>query len=82
MDYPGEGIALIGMLDAMAESKGIAGPVEFRRFCSETVPLVRLPKQTWRAGDQFEAIAEVRHHGGTDLRGREWRWRIVDQEGQ
>ena len=82
VDYPGEGIALIGMLDAMADSKGIAAPEEFRQFCSETVPLARLPKQNWQAGEPFEVVAEVRHHGPADLAGRQWRWRIDDQTGE
>lgn len=82
VDYPGEGIALIGMLDAMTDSKDIAAPEEFRRFCSETVPLARLPKQNWQAGEVFEVIAEVRHHGSVDLLGRQWRWRIAGQTGQ
>ncbi|MCP4311335.1 MAG: hypothetical protein GY790_08740 [Bacteroidetes bacterium] len=82
MDYPGEGVALIGMLDAMGDSKGIATPEEFRQFCSVTVPLVRLPSQTYDAGDEFVVPVEVRHHGATDLYESEWSWRITDQEGK
>ncbi len=82
MDYPGEGVALIGMLDAMGDSKGIATPEEFRQFCSVTVPLVRLPSQTFHAGENFMVPVEVRHHGSADLYGSEWSWRIIDQAGQ
>lgn len=82
IDYPGEGIALIGMLDAIGDSKGIATPEEFRCFCSETVPLVRLPKQNWNTDKLFEVIAEVRHHGPADIIGSQWRWRIADQTGE
>lgn len=81
-DYPGEGVALIGVLDALLDSKGIASPEEFRQFCSETVPLARLPRQTWSTGETFEAQAEVRHHGPQDLSGSDWRWKIADQEGK
>ncbi|MCK4749559.1 MAG: hypothetical protein KAT15_21040, partial [Bacteroidales bacterium] len=82
MDYPGEGVALIGMLDAMGESKGIITPEKWRMFCSETVPLVRLPSMTFRAGNEFLVPVEVRHHGAKDLHGTEWNWRIADQEGK
>ena len=82
MDYPGEGIALIGMLDAMGEDKGIATPEEFRMFCSSTVPLVRLPSQVYFSGDSLILPVEVRHHGPHDLTGSEWRWSIVTQEGK
>jgi hypothetical protein len=82
MDYPGEGVALIGMLDAMGDSKGIASPEEFRQFCSMTVPLVRLPSQTYHAGDEFIVPVEVRHHGPKDLYGSKWSWRIMNQKGE
>ena len=81
-DYPGEGVALIGVLDAMMESKGIVTPEEFRQFNSETVPLVRLPRQNMRSGESIEAIAEVRHHGPHDLLASDWRWSITDQSGK
>ena len=32
MDYPGEGVALIGILDVMGDSKNLITPEEFRRF--------------------------------------------------
>ncbi len=38
-DYPGQGSALCGPLDAMMESKGIVTADEFREFCSPVVPL-------------------------------------------
>jgi hypothetical protein len=82
MDYPGEGVALIGMLDAMGESKGIVTPEKWRQFCSETVPLVRLPSMTFWSGDEFVVPVEVRHHGAKDLPGSEWKWRITDQDGK
>ena len=81
-DYPGEGVALIGMLDALLDSKGIVTPEEFRRFCGDTVPLARLAKHTWSHNETFEARAEVRHSGPRDFSGSHWRWRIADQAGK
>ncbi len=81
-DYPGEGVALIGVLDAMMDSKGIATPEEFRQFNSETVPLVRIPRQNMSSGEPFEARAEVRHHGPQDLLDSNWHWSITNQKGK
>ena len=38
-DYPGQGSALVGILDAFMDSKGIADPETFRGFCAPVVPL-------------------------------------------
>jgi hypothetical protein len=80
-DYPGEGVALIGVLDAMMDPKGIASPEEFRHFHSETVPLARLPRYLLSGGGSLEALAEVRHHGPRDLVSSLWLWKITDQNG-
>ncbi len=40
-DYTGQGTATIGILDVFRRSKGIITPEQFRRFCSDTVPLLK-----------------------------------------
>ena len=82
MDYPGEGIALIGMLDAMGDSKGLIMPEKFRRFCSETVALVAMQEAELTGGSLFEADAMVRHHGPTDIDGSQWLWSVSDRSGK
>lgn len=66
-DFPGQGTALVGILDAFMDSKGFITPEAWRRFCSETVPLLRFPKYTWTVGETFVAQAEVAHYGPADL---------------
>jgi hypothetical protein len=82
MDYPGEGIALIGMLDAMGDSKGLITPELFRRFCSETVALAAIREDEITGGGSFEADAMVRHHGPADIAGSRWNWSIADRSGK
>jgi hypothetical protein len=41
-DFPGQGTALVGMLNVFMESKGIIAPEQWRQFCCETVPLLRM----------------------------------------
>ena len=38
-DFPGQGTALVGVLDAFWNPKGYITAGEFRRFCNSTVPL-------------------------------------------
>ena len=42
-DFPGQGTALVGLLNAFWDSKGLVTPAEFRRFCGPVVPLLRSP---------------------------------------
>jgi hypothetical protein len=62
-DFPGQGTALVGILNPFFESKGYVTPEEFRMFCTETVPLARMKKLTWNGGETFEARVEVTHYG-------------------
>lgn len=80
-DFPGQGEALIGLLDPFWETKGLFTPTEFRRFCSETVPLLRTAKFTWTAGETFEATAQVNHHGPAPLRAAVAQWLLRGDDG-
>jgi hypothetical protein len=66
-DFPGQGTALVGMLDAFLDSKGLIEPAAWREFCSETVPLLLMPKRTWTRGETFSAGVEVAHYGPADI---------------
>ena len=41
-DYPGQGSALVGILDAFMETKGIVDPETFYGFCAPVVPLAEM----------------------------------------
>jgi hypothetical protein len=66
-DFPGQGTALVGMLDPFWDSKPYLTPQEFRRFCGPVVPLARLPKRTWSNDEPFNAEVEVSHFGNTAI---------------
>ena len=52
-DFPGQGTALVGMLNVFMESKGLITPEAWRQFCCETVPLLRMKKYTWTTDETF-----------------------------
>jgi hypothetical protein len=47
-DFPGQGTALVGLLDAFWDSKGIITPAEYTNFCSEVVPLIWMNKAVYK----------------------------------
>ena len=46
-DYPGQGSALVGILDAFMDSKGIVAPETFYGFCAPLVPLALMKDPCW-----------------------------------
>jgi len=62
-DFPGQGTALVGVLNPFFESKGYITPEEFRMFCNVTVPLARMQKLIYRNNEAFKATLEIAHFG-------------------
>jgi hypothetical protein len=81
-DFPGQGSALVGILNAFMESKGLIDPAKWREFCSETVPLLRMPKYTWTNGETFNAKFEVAHYGPHDFNNAVAAWTLRDAAGK
>ncbi len=81
-DFPGQGTALIGVLDAFWDSKGYVTPAEFRRFCNTTVPLARLAKRSWTTGETLTADLEVAHFGPEPLQNAVFEWTLEAQDGK
>ena len=54
-DFPGQGSALVGVVDPFWDSKGYVTPAEFHRFACETVPLARMAKRVWTTDETFHA---------------------------
>ncbi|MBX7257721.1 MAG: hypothetical protein K1Y02_15275, partial [Candidatus Hydrogenedentes bacterium] len=80
-DFPGQGSALEGFIDAFWNSKGVVMPDEFRRFCSETVPLLRLEKFVWTNAETLKASAEIAHFGSLPLAHARPSWSIRTADG-
>ena len=80
-DYPGQGSAFVGILDAFMESKGITTPEEWRQWCSPVVPLLEVEKFCFEEGEKIQAKVKVANYGGSSLYGKKLKWKIGDAEG-
>lgn len=80
-DFPGQGTALVGVLDAFWDEKGYITPQEYRQFCSETVPLARLAKRIFLNNETLKANIEVAHYGATPLNDITPTWELSDKNG-
>ncbi|MDE3068145.1 MAG: discoidin domain-containing protein [Verrucomicrobiota bacterium] len=75
-DYPTQGTALVGLLDPFWDSKGFITPAAFCRFCSPTVPLLRMPKRVYTSDEPFEATADLANYGPAALSNARPAWTI------
>ena len=81
-DFPGQGTALVGILDAFWDSKGYITPAEFCRFFGQTVPLTRMDKRVWTSDELISAEVEVAHFGAGPLEHAASYWTLTDESGR
>jgi hypothetical protein len=81
-DFPGQGTALVGLLDAFMESKGIITPEEFSQFCNRVVPLVEMEKYCWSNNEQFRGKIEVANYSETALKAQLIKWKLKNRQGE
>lgn len=79
-DYPGQGTALVGVLDAFWESKGLITPQDFRKFCSPVVPLIRYPKAVYTTDENFTASVEVANFSSSAINHPIVDWQILNDK--
>ena len=81
-DFPGQGTALIGILDPFWDEKGYVSPEQFKQFCNETVPLARFKKMIFTSDEKIETEIEVAHYGEKEFKSVVPAWTIVDKDGK
>ncbi len=81
-DFPGQGTALVGMLNVFMQSKGLITPEAWRRFCCETVPLLRMKKYTWTTDETFIGRVQIAHYGPADLPDARVTWTVTGNDGR
>ena len=81
-DFPGQGTALVGVLDPFWEEKGYISPEEYKRFCNETVPLARLKKRVFHNNEILEASIEVAHFGEKAMENPTCSWELLTNGGK
>ena len=81
-DYPGQGSAYVGMLDAFMDSKGLISAEEWRQFCNEVVPLAVMEKYCWTNAETLKANVEVANYSANHLTDKVLAWCLQDSKGQ
>lgn len=80
-DFPGQGTALVGVLDPFWDEKGYVTGDEYSTFCNKTVPLIRFPKMVWLNNETLSVPVEIAHFGEKPLQAANINWQISDRAG-
>jgi len=75
-DYPGQGSAYVGILDAFMDSKGLITPEEWRNFCSEVTPLFETEKFCWTNNEQLSGKVKLANYSANALTGKSLNWSL------
>ncbi len=81
-DFPGQGTALVGVLNVFGEEKGYISPEEYRQFSNTTVPLARLPKLIYTNNESLTVSVEVAHFGDKQLSNPKLGWILSTDDGK
>jgi hypothetical protein len=79
-DFPGQGTALVGVLDAFWDEKGYITAKEFKAFCDQVVPLARLRQFTYTNTDTLQANIEVANFSGSIIKNNIPCWTLTDNQ--
>ncbi|WP_163209685.1 sugar-binding domain-containing protein [Bacteroides sp. 519] len=66
-DFPGQGTALVGMLDAFMDNKGITTPETFRQFNDEVVPLWEADTYTYYTNEPLRGTVKLFNYAARPL---------------
>jgi hypothetical protein len=77
-DFMGQGTALVGILDAFMDSKGIVSAKEWRTFCSDAVLLGEFEKFVYQSEEEFKFKVSLRYYNPRILDNTSVTWEILD----
>jgi len=81
-DFPGQGTALVGVLNAFYQPKSYITATIFNRFCNDVVPLARFPKMIYVNKETMNVPLEISQFSEHALKGVSPNWAITDATGK
>ena len=66
-DFPGQGTALVGVLDAFMDSKNVVIPEVWKQSCNDVVLLLEFPRYCWTNNENFHAQIMVANYSNKTI---------------
>ncbi|HZL08649.1 MAG TPA: hypothetical protein VFC65_01520 [Prolixibacteraceae bacterium] len=80
-DFPGQGTALVGILDAFMDSKNVVSKQDWLQSCNDVVTLLVYDKYCWTNDETFAATVKVANFSNKEITNN-LSWTVVDQSGK
>lgn len=80
-DFPGQGTALVGVLNPFWEDKGYITGKEYSHFCNAVVPLARLSKMIYLNNEELNIPVEIANFGESVIKNVTPSWNIKNEAG-
>lgn len=80
-DYPGQGTAVVGILNALMQSKGIITPSEFKQWNNDLMPLWEAGTYTWYNDSLFSGKIKISNHSPRVYPHQSILWSLTDEAG-
>ncbi|MGL4518889.1 MAG: glycoside hydrolase family 2 TIM barrel-domain containing protein [Phocaeicola sp.] len=77
-DFPGQGTALIGLLDAFMDDKGLVSAEKFSQYNAPVVPLWVSPSYTWLQEEAIEGTIQLFNYAQYPMNDCEVAWEVVN----
>jgi len=78
-DYPGQGTALVGILDAFMESKEVISRQSWLQSCNDVVLLLEFQKYCWQNNENFISELKVANYSNKVITD-DVEWKIQDEK--
>ena len=78
-DYPGQGSAYVGILDAFMKSKNLCTEREWRQWCAPVVPLLIADRFCFTNEEGIHAWIQIANYSGESLNGKTLHWELTAQ---
>lgn len=80
-DFPGQGTALVGLLNAFMQNKGIIPADEFRSFSNSVVIQLLMDKYIWTNNQTYEGDVQIVNYSPVNITATKINWSVTDQGG-
>lgn len=81
-DYPGQGTAVVGILNSLMQSKGIISETEFRQWNNDVMPLWEANAYCWSDDTIFSGKIAISNNSPNESTNQKIKWTLICEDGK